>query len=176
MEYTVNEDKSQIYVACLASYNNGCLSGEWITPEDTKEKLQAQIDVILKASPEPDAEEWAIHDYDNFPNLGEYPDLDKVIEVVEAIKLHGVKAVEGFIEHFSLEDLEHFEDAFHGTYDSFKEFAQDYADDTVEGLDSDGNSTLARYFDYDSFERDLSHDYIESMADNYKVHIFNRNY
>ena len=61
---------SQIYVACLASYNAGRLSGKWITPADTEEKLQAQIDAILKASPEPDAEEWAIHDYDNFPNLG----------------------------------------------------------------------------------------------------------
>ena len=40
---------SQIYVACLASYNNGCLAGKWITPADTEEKLQAQIDEVLKA-------------------------------------------------------------------------------------------------------------------------------
>ena len=76
----VKQDTSQIYVACLASYNNGCLSGKWITPADTEEKLQAQIDAILKASPEPDAEEWAIHDYDNFPNLGEYPDNKDIIK------------------------------------------------------------------------------------------------
>ena len=168
-------EKSKIYVACLSSYNLGVLHGSWIEPKTDKDELEAQIAEVLKSSPDPDAEEYAIHDYDNFPNLGEYPDLDKVIEVVEAIKLHGVKAVEGFIGHFSIEDLEHFEDAFHGTYDSFKEFAQDYADDTIEGL-ADNNSTLANYFNYDSFERDLSFDYIECKADNYKVHIFNKSW
>ena len=168
-------EKSKIYVACLASYNSGILYGSWIEPKTDKDELEAQIAEVLKSSPSPDAEEYAIHDYDNFPNLGEYPDLNKVIEVVEAIKLHGVKAVEGFIEHFSIEDLEHFENAFHGTFDSFKVFAQDYADDTIEGL-ADNNSTLARYFDYDSYERDMAFDFLECKADNYKVHIFNKSW
>ena len=172
----VNEiEKSKIYVACLSSYNSGILHGSWIEPKTDKDELEAQIAEVLKSSPSPDAEEYAIHDYDNFPNLGEYPDLDKIIEVVEAIKLHGVKAVKGFIEHFSIEDLEHFKEAFHGTFNSFKEFAQDYADDTIEGL-ADNNSTLARYFNYDSYERDMAFDFLECEADNYKVHIFNKSW
>ena len=166
-------EKSLIYVACLASYNSGILHGAWIEPKTDKDELEAQIAKVLKASPSPDAEEYAIHDYDNFPNLGEYPDLEKVIEVVEAIKLHGVKAVEGFIEHFSLEDLEHFEEAFHGTYDSFKEFAEDYAEDCILG---DCPEHIKNYIDYDRIERNLSYDYLECKADNYKVHIFNNSW
>ena len=82
----LKEDEGQIYVACLASYNAGRLIGEWITPANDEEKLLAQIDKILKASPEPDAEEWAIHDYNNFPNLGEYPSVSNIVKVREAQK------------------------------------------------------------------------------------------
>ena len=71
MEAVKQDNISQIYVACLASYNAGRLHGEFITPADTEEKLLAQIGKILKSSPEPNAEEWAIHDYCNFPNLAD---------------------------------------------------------------------------------------------------------
>ena len=165
MEYTVNEDKSQIYVACLASYNNGCLSGEWITPEDTEDKLQAQIDVILKASPEPEAEEWAIHDYDNFPNLGEYPNLEDIIKVTEAQKKHGASQINAFIKCYSVEDLEHFEESYAGEYDSFSEYSNELADECFDAREQ-------QYFDYDAFERDCHYDCHEADAPNYKVYIF----
>ena len=166
-------EKSKIYVACLSSYNSGVLHGSWIEPKTDKDELEAQIAEVLKSSPDPDAEEYAIHDYDNFPNLGEYPDLDKVIEVVEAIKLHGVKAVEGFIEHWSVEDLEHFDEAFHGTYDSFAEFAEDYAEDCIL---ADCPENIKYYIDYKQIEHELAFDFMECKADNYKVHIFNKNW
>ena len=120
---------SKIYVACLASYNAGCLSGKWITPADTEEKLQAQIDAILKASPEPDAEEWAIHDYNNFPNLGEYPSVENIIKVVEAQKKHGVNQINAFLEGHSIEDLEHFEDSYSGEFDNFREYSDQLFDE-----------------------------------------------
>ena len=60
---------NQIYVACLAAYNSGVLHGEWITPAKDVEELQAQINKVIKSTPAPDAEEWAIHDYNDFPNL-----------------------------------------------------------------------------------------------------------
>jgi len=163
-------EKSKIYIACLSSYNSGILHGAWIEPKADKDELEAQIAEMLKTSPSPDAEEYAVHDYDNFPDLGEYPDLEKVIEVVEAIKLHGVTAVKGFIDHWSLEDLEHFEDAFHGTFNSFKEFAEDYAEDCIL---VDCPEHIKNYIDYEQIEQELSFSYMECEAENYKVHIFN---
>jgi len=156
---------SQIYVACLASYNAGCLSGEWITPADTEEKLQGQIDAILKASPEPEAEEWAIHDYDNFPNLGEYPSNTDIIKIVEAQKKHGTSQINAFISIYQIEDLEHFEDSYAGEYDSFSDYSNELADDCFNASDT-------QYFDYDAFERDCHFDCHEADAPNHKVYIF----
>ena len=142
-----NTSKPQIYVACLAAYNSGHLHGEWITPKADKDELDGQIQKVLKSSPMPDAEEWAIHDYNEFPNLGEYPDIDNIIKVQEAIDEHGINIVNGFIENWSVEDLDNIDDAYHGEYDSFSDFAQQLAEDTIEGL-NDNSSILARYFDW----------------------------
>jgi len=170
-----NNNDNQIYVACLASYNSGVLHGEWITPKADKDELQEQINKVLKSSPSEDAEEWAIHDYNDFPNLGEYPGIENIIKVQEAIEEHGADVVKGFLENWSLEDLDHICDAYYGKYDSFSEFAQQYAEDTIEGL-SANDSTLARYFDWEAFERDLSYDYHEADGDNGTSIIFNSNW
>jgi antirestriction protein len=42
----------RIYVACLASYNAGCLHGAWIDCTDL-DSMQDQVNAILRASPEP---------------------------------------------------------------------------------------------------------------------------
>ena len=169
------DNTPQIYVACLSSYNAGQLHGSWIEPATDKAELLGQIDKVLKTSPMPDAEEWAIHDYNDFPNLGEYPGLDNIIKVQEAIDEHEADIVKGFLSNWSLEDLDHIGDAYYGKYDSFTEFAQQYAEDTIEGL-SANDSTLARYFDWEAFERDLGHDYHEADGDNGTSIIFNSNW
>ena len=171
---STDKNQPQVYVACLAAYNSGHLHGEWITPKADKDELQEQIDKVLKSSPIQGAEEWAIHDYDSFPNLGEYPDLDKLIQVQEAIDEHGKYVVNAFLENWSVEDLDHIDDAYYGTYDSFSEFAQQLAEDTIEGLN--GDTTLARYFDWEAWERDLSYDYHEGEGENHTSIIFNSNW
>ena len=171
---TTTKTDAQIYVACLASYNSGVLHGEWITPKSDKDELQEQINKVLKSSPIEDAEEFAIHDYNDFPNLGEYPGLDNIIKVQEAIDEHGQYIVNAFLDNWSVEDLDHIDEAYYGEYDSFSEFAQQLADDTIEGLN--GNSTLASYFDYEKWERDLSYDYHEGAGENGTSLIFNANW
>ena len=62
-----------IYVACLAAYNNGKLHGCWIDATQELDDIQDQINSMLVSSPEEDAEEYAIHDYEGFGSysLGE---------------------------------------------------------------------------------------------------------
>ena len=170
----IDDDKAQIYVACLASYNSGILHGRWITPSGDEETLQEQINEILKASKVPNAEEWAIHDYNNFHNLGEYPGLENICKLAEAYEEHGLEKVNGFLENWRVEDLEHLEDAFYGEYSDFSEFAQDLAENCIEGLND--NSTLARYFDYEAWERDLSYDYHESAGTGSNIFVWNANW
>ena len=174
---TTTKTDAQIYVACLASYNSGILHGEWITPKADKDELQEQINKVLKSSKIPNAEEWAIHDYNDFPNLGEYPGLDKIIQVQEAIDEHGADVVQAFLKNWGVEDLDHVGDAYYGKYDNFTEFAEQLAHETIEGLNENHtDSTLARYFNYEAWERDLSHDYHEGEASDGSSLIFNANW
>ncbi len=55
-----------IFVASLADYNNGVLHGKWIDAAREPWEIQADINDILDSSRQPDAEEWAIHDYEQF--------------------------------------------------------------------------------------------------------------
>jgi len=155
------EYKPRIYVACLAAYVSGHLHGEWIEPSDTVEGLQKQINQVLKSSPVEDAEEWAIHDYDGFQNLGEYPGLENIVKVGAAYSEHGQEMVDDFFENhgvdYALDTLENIEDEYHGQWDSFSEFAYQLAEDTIPELNDD--SILSRYFNYDAFADDLEFDY-----------------
>ena len=72
-------DTPRIYVACLASYNAGILHGEWIDATDA-DTIREAIQEMLKRSPTPGAEEWAIHDYEGFGplRLSEFEDLGPI--------------------------------------------------------------------------------------------------
>ena len=43
----------KIYVACLASYNNGVLHGKWIDASSDVDEMQDEINSVLRASPYP---------------------------------------------------------------------------------------------------------------------------
>ena len=59
-------DIPRIYVADLAAYNSGKLHGVWIDATEDLEDIQTQVQEMLKKSPEPFTEEYAIHDYEYF--------------------------------------------------------------------------------------------------------------
>ncbi len=66
--------ESRIYVADFGAYNSGHLHGVWINATDGLDDIKDQINTMLEESPVPDAEEYAIHDYEGFNGyrLGEY--------------------------------------------------------------------------------------------------------
>src|SRR3954463_11580572 len=84
----------RVWIACLASYNAGRLVGEWVDATDIDyfneavERIKVAAVKAARADGEsalyfPVPEEFAIHDYNNFPreivsSLGEYPDWEKV--------------------------------------------------------------------------------------------------
>jgi len=81
----------KIYVACLAAYNNGILHGQWIDANQEVDDIHEEIKKILRASPIPGAEEFAIHDYEGFCGLRieEYQDIATVAEMAAMIEEHG---------------------------------------------------------------------------------------
>ena len=71
----------RIYVACLAAYNNGILYGAWIDAQQSVEAIKAYIRKMLKASPIEGAEEYAVHDYEDFEglSLSEYEGIQQIV-------------------------------------------------------------------------------------------------
>lgn len=121
-----------IYVASLADYNNGTLRGRWIDAAREPEAIYADINAMLAQSPEENAEEFAIHDYDQFGScrINEFDSIEKVSRIARGIKEYG----EAFAAWAELHDgdperLDDFSDAYLGQYDSTQDFAERMADD-----------------------------------------------
>lgn len=149
----------QVYVACLAAYNNGRLHGEWIDADQSVDELQSAVQRMLAASPEPRAEEWAIHDYEGFGELrlSEHESLVRVAAVASGISEHG-EAFAAWLSYDSERDpvdLQAFEDAYRGEWDSLRAYAEDYAEQT--GLQSAAEKASSAYVvvDIDLLMRDL---------------------
>ena len=160
----------RIYVASLSDYNAGRLHGAWIDATDADDMRDA-IAAMLKASPEPIAEEWAIHDTDGFGSysVSEYADLDAVAAIASGIAEYG-DAFSAWVNDGNEPDTDDFQDHYVGTFGSFRDYADAIADDFIP---DDAPEFLKTYFDYDAFARDLEHDYcVIDRTDGYGVHVF----
>jgi len=151
---TTQTESPRIYVACLAAYNNGILHGVWI--DATDDDIHEQIQAMLAASPMPEhCEEYAIHDYSGFygMHLSEYEDLARVHDLAVLIEKHG-EAFAKYCDNMGDDaDEDSFEEAFQGHWDSELAFTENLIDDL--GLLHDVPEILQRYFDTESYARDL---------------------
>ncbi|BBX63232.1 antirestriction protein ArdA [Mycobacterium saskatchewanense] len=121
-----------IYVASLADYNNGVVHGKWIDAAREDWEIQADINDILDSSREPNAEEWAIHDYEQFGSwrVREYDSIEMVSRIAKAIREHGY----GFSAWLSIfdrppENFDSFREDYLGHYDSVEDYVEQMADD-----------------------------------------------
>lgn len=78
-------------------------------------------------------------------------------QFVEFGEEYSYDAVDAFIKEFSLDDLNSFQDAYHGEWSDFSAFAENFFDD-VYGYQVPEH--LHSYIDYESFANDLQHDYL----------------
>ena len=143
----------RIYVACLAAYNNGYLHGRWIDADQDADDMRAEIAAMLKVSPIPGAEEWAIHDYEGFEGaeLSEHTGIDRVAELAAFIAEHGELGGK-LLNHFS-GDVDQARSAFDdyaGRFASLADYAQALTEDTT-----DIPPTLVQYIDYEAMARDM---------------------
>lgn len=178
------ETEPKVYVACLGCYNEGRHHGRWINADELEERWD---DMQIHGNPAPrypeqsypmtkckrlHHEEWAIHDYDGVPNLGEHPDTPYLIKVMRAIEWqHQQGDGEAFLEWFNLDphnkshhdDLsEAFEEAYCGEWDSPKDFAEQMAEDCgyLPSADAKNPNPLFRFVDFDWWwQSDLRHNY-----------------
>lgn len=166
-------DTPRIYVACLAAYNRGILFGRWIDATDS-DAIREEIQDMLKASPVPLAEEWAIHDYEGFQGLSisEYEDLDRVAELGQLIAEHG-PAFAAYAGHVGGDyaTAEGFQEAYCGEWDSEKAYAEHLFDELYL---HEVPEHLRHYVDYEAFSRDLFIDDCSSVNSESGVYVFHR--
>jgi len=121
----------RIYVACLSAYNNGYLHGWWIDADQEPDALWLDIEDMLADSPMDDAEEWAIHAYENFGpiHIDENEDIEKVCQWANLISEQkedsgAIAAYISWAEDVGLEvTTEEFESRYCGHWKSGEDFA-----------------------------------------------------
>lgn len=154
-------DNAQVYVACLASYNAGKLHGRWIEVSSDPDEMAESVAEMLADSPEAGAEEYAIHDTEDCEGLdiGEFSSLAEIAARFEFIEdCHDPDLAVACLELSSdLDDARNYLDRCIGSADSFREWADEQADQMIE--ESGASEILTRYFDYDAWARDLEIEY-----------------
>lgn len=169
------------YIACLASYNNGILHGAWVDLEECQdeEDIQEGIDWILKTSPTPHAEEWAMHDSSGLPAYlrgTEWPQLEALIAWADGISAY-IDADEREAYRLACEDQgetlddDGFRDRYCGCYSSGEDYAQELAEE-CGSLPKDLSWPLT-CIDWQGAWRELTFDnYTEERCSSGGVHIF----
>ena len=152
----------RIYVADLEAYNKGKLVGEYLdlTDYNDADELMDAIQEVLKKS---GGEEYAIHDYENFPSsmYSEYMgkrDFEELYEMIDLAKQNDLplEVVQEIVSQYGEGGV----DEFYGKYDDAEDFAMQLVDDI--GIESFNN--FEYYLDISETDKRLLS---QEMADSY---------
>ena len=141
-----------IYVGTYGKYNNGSIDGQWLSLDNFIDKHEFITACKSLHKDEPDAE-LMFQDWESIPEC--FINESGVDDAFWEYMAHdaGDDAKEAYIDAIGSWDAERFEEAFQGEYDNELAFTYQLVDDcgTLEGMPE----FLQRYFDYESFSRDL---------------------
>ena len=153
---------TQIYAASLSDYNAGRLHGKWIGLSECSydsDCVNDEIQEMLKQSKETPAEEYAIHDYNDFPFniyglLGEYPDLAQVCELGEMLDENG-DMIQALMECTDdLTYLDNAEEHFQGAFESESDVKWHLFDLQFQHLPQEVLEQIESYIDLDQLWTD----------------------
>ena len=175
MNYTTTIEKTEprIYVACLSAYNNGYLHGAWIDAGQETWDIWAAIEKMLRASPMPDAEEYAIHDYEGFEGIriSESEGIEQVRGVAAFVTEHGTlgAAIYNDLGGYLDEAREAMTDRYLGCYASLADYMEEVTEDSITIP-----QPLAYYIDWEAMGRDaeLNGDVATVRTAHDEVHVF----
>lgn len=158
----------QVWVGCLAAYNQGDLHGEWIECSYGSEHINERIAHIIKTSPAADAEEWLIFDQQDMGDIGENESPKYLAEVAEFILEHDELALICLDNvHGNLKEAESMIENYYGCYQSQEEFGWEMLEN--QGIEIP--DALLWYFDAKAYGRDLLTSYDAILSDG-KIYVF----
>ncbi len=153
MGQAADDLEPRIYVACLAAYNSGVLHGAWIEVEDDADAVWSEIRAMLAASPVPMAEEFAIHDYEDFGGveIAEYAGVARVVEIAAFLRGRGqlgalvLEELGGDLDAANTA----LDDQYHGVFASLADCFQEMTEESTVIPEN-----LRLYIDYEAMARD----------------------
>ena len=158
-------DHPRIYVGTYAKYNDGSIDGKWIdiSEYNTYEEFVDACRELHKDEKDP---EFMVQDYENFPEKwyheGGLPTEEEFNKINDFYMMDDDRkdAYDVYINYTDDDDIEHFEDAYEGKFDSPADFGY-YC---VDNFGIPDNPEY--YIDYESFGRDLTMDWHRGDPDN----------
>ena len=146
-----------VYCGTYRKYNEGSLFGAWL--DITKfSNYDEFIDVCRQLHEDEKDPELMFQDYDSFPDslycescMGE-DTFDKIIEYAE-LDDDDKEAFDDYLDNGHDYNIERFRDAYCGKWESKVDFAQHIIDECYD-IDK-AMGSLAFYFDYEAYARDL---------------------
>ena len=152
--------KSRLYIVDLASYTTDSPRAFWLKPiGKSPEELAAEIKAFLAAG-SPGNEEYACHDYEKFPDLGEYPRVEDIAVAAEKVNFinrterDGPAIVQAYLGHVGEASmLKHFGRVFCGLFESEVAYARSYAAEVLQIERMMGEYAI--YFDHQAYAEDM---------------------
>lgn len=150
------DGEPSVYVGTYGKYNDGSLCGLWIDLSSFN-SYNDFINFCKAIHADEEDPELMAQDYECFPrqwyNEGfmSEEDFDHIKEYTEMCDKHSVEAVDDYMELH--DDLDNFEEAYCGEWDSEEDFARHIVDECYDLERTMGN--LSQYFDYEAFAREL---------------------
>jgi antirestriction protein len=172
---TTTTTEPAVWIGCLACYNAGRLVGEWVDAVDAADVTPEAI----HGHPTAHEELWVM-DTDGLPisremSPAEAGEWGAVLAEVDEWQRDALAAWVASGDYVAegrgdLPSLPDFEERYAGEWDSFRDYAENLADDI--GLLQDVPDTLTAYFNWDVWIRDLAYDYTTHPAPGGGVFVF----
>lgn len=164
----------KIFLTNLGKYNEGELIGEWVELPVSQEELQK---VFERIGINEEYEEYFITDYEcDLYEVGEYENLDTLNEIAERIEEldeEESKVVKALMSDLGYTLKEAIDKVNSGDYRIYSDCDNmtDIAYQVVDECEYLNNvpDNVARYFDYESFGRDLGVEQTYIFLDNSEV-------
>ncbi len=150
------DGEPSVYVGTYGKYNDGSLCGLWIDLS-TFDDYDEFINFCQAIHADEEDPELMAQDFECFPrqwyNEGfiTEEDFDHIKEYTEMCEKHSAEAVDDYLEFH--DDLDDFEEAYCGEWDSEEDFARHIVEECYNLEKTMGD--LARFFDYEAFGREL---------------------
>lgn len=178
MTTTTETTTPTAWIGCLACYNNGHLRGQWITAqqaaeemlegvtyggqaEEITEQLSQDLEITTTRCRKCGGDEFDVFDTEHLPTKMTaaefYKHAETLADLDDAGDLERITALASWLSGDLDTLIAYDQDNYVGQWDTFQDYAEQYADDTA--LFADVPKQLAYYFDMAAFARDLEHDY-----------------